>query len=64
MKLIDCEVITLESLWAKANQPNFSSLVWEEHHCIISTQESGTWEAFAKLENRDNSHEKENKNAR
>lgn len=52
MKLIDCEISTLESLWAKANQSNFSSLVWDEHHRIISTQESGTWKAFAKLENR------------
>ncbi|XP_074096380.1 LOW QUALITY PROTEIN: tyrosine-protein phosphatase non-receptor type 9-like [Cotesia typhae] len=56
MKLIDCESFTLENLWAKANQPNFSSLVWDEHHRIVSTEESGTWKAQklqTKLENRD-----------
>lgn len=43
----------LKSLWKRANQPNFSSLVWEEYYWIVSAQDSGTWNAFQKFENRD-----------
>nr|ACE75355.1 protein tyrosine phosphatase [Glyptapanteles indiensis] len=53
MKPNDCEVSTFENLWARANQGNFSSLVWEEYQGIVNTQQSGTWKAFVKPKNRD-----------
>ena len=42
-----------KNLWKRATQPNFSSLVWEEHHQIVTIQESGTCRVFAKVENKD-----------
>lgn len=43
----------VESLWKRANQPNFSSLVWEEYFLITNRQNPGTWKAFEVLGNRD-----------
>nr|AOH69103.1 hypothetical protein A6F54_28 [Microplitis mediator bracovirus]AOH69105.1 hypothetical protein A6F54_30 [Microplitis mediator bracovirus] len=43
----------VKSLWKRANQPNFSSLVWEEYFFITNRQEPHTWKAFAILENSD-----------
>ncbi|CAD6244539.1 GSCOCT00013381001.2-RA-CDS [Cotesia congregata] len=42
-----------KSLWKKASQPNFASLILEEYCGIINAQVSGTWEAFAKPENKE-----------
>ena len=47
------EYFNPKSLWKRANQPNFSSLVLEEFCWIISTEMSGTWEEFTKLENKE-----------
>ncbi|AEE09589.1 protein tyrosine phosphatase [Cotesia vestalis bracovirus] len=42
-----------KSLWKRACQANFASLCLEEYCGIINVQMSGTWEAFAKPENKE-----------
>ncbi|ACE75503.1 protein tyrosine phosphatase [Bracoviriform facetosae] len=39
------------SLWRRVNQLDFASVAWAEYIWIMAIEESGTWEAFAKLEN-------------
>lgn len=41
------------SLWRRVNQPNFATVAWAEHIWIMSLEESGSWEAFAKPENKE-----------
>nr|ACE75354.1 protein tyrosine phosphatase [Glyptapanteles indiensis] len=43
--------INPKSLWERAIQPNFASLILEEYCWIINLQVPGTWEAFARPEN-------------